>query len=223
MIKKAIKALLFIINLLRGIPAYLLVCLSGAKDIVCLETEEYLWTLEDCTSCNFFYCFNLLMNSNDIYRTQVQFRCSAKNTLCAHALGILYPGKKDMELIGDIGEGLVVFHGHGTVVGPHHLGKDFKVYQGVTVGRNPKPGQEICQPIIGDNVEVFANAIVAGGITIGDNVSIGAGAVVMKDVPANSVAYGNPCVIRPKRPEELVIPPKIYRFPQNQARLQEGK
>ena len=45
----------------------------------------------------------------------------------------------------------------------------------------------------------FANAVVAGGITIGDNVTIGAGAVAMKDVPADSVVLGNPCVIRPKQ------------------------
>lgn len=220
MVKKLIKAILFAINLLRGIPAYLLMCLCGAKELVCLETEEYLWTLEDCTSDNFFYCFNLLMNGNDIYRTQVQFRCSARNSLCARLIGVLYPGKKDLELIGDIGEGLVVFHGHGTVVGPHRLGKDFRVYQGVTVGRNPKPGQEICQPIIGDRVQIFANAVVAGGITIGDNVTIGAGAVVMKDVPANSVVYGNPCVIRPKKDWEMVIPERKYRFKVNKARLQ---
>ena len=46
----------------------------------------------------------------------------------------------------------------------------------------------------------FTNAVVAGGITIGDNVTIGAGAVVMKDVPANSIVMGNPCVIREKQP-----------------------
>ena len=32
-----------------------------------------------------------------------------------------------------------------------------------------------------------------GGVTIGDNVVIGAGAVVTKDIPANSLAVGNPC------------------------------
>ena len=42
-------------------------------------------------------------------------------------------------------------------------------YQGVTIGRNAKPGREINNPIIGDNVTVFTNAVVAGGITIGDN------------------------------------------------------
>ena len=94
----------------------------------------------------------------------------------------------------------MIYHGHGTVIAPCRIGKNFSVYQGVTIGRNAKPGREINNPIIGDNVTVFTNAVVAGGITIGDNVTIGAGAVVMKDVPANSIVMGNPCVIREKQP-----------------------
>ena len=105
-----------------------------------------------------------------------------------------------MEVLGEIGKGLVIYHGHGTVIAPYSIGKNFSVYQGVTIGRNAKPGREINNPIIGDNVTVFTNAVVAGGITIGDNVTIGAGAVVMKDVPANSIVMGNPCVIREKQP-----------------------
>ena len=35
------------------------------------------------------------------------------------------------------------------------------------------------------------------GVTIGDNAVIGAGSVVTRDIPANVLAYGNPCrVIR---------------------------
>jgi galactoside O-acetyltransferase len=40
--------------------------------------------------------------------------------------------------------------------------------------------------------------IVLPGVSIGDNSVIGAGSVVTKDIPANVVAYGNPCkVVRP--------------------------
>ena len=122
------------------------------------------------------------------------------STMCSYLVRLLYPPKKDMEVLGEIGEGLVIYHGHGTVIAPYRIGKNFSVYQGVTIGRNAKPGREINNPIIGDNVTIFTNAVVAGGITIGDNVTIGAGAVVMKDVPANSIVMGNPCVIREKQP-----------------------
>ena len=47
---------------------------------------------------------------------------------------------------------------------------------------------------------ILQSGVRTGGITIGDNVTIGAGAVVMKDVPANSIVMGNPCVIREKQP-----------------------
>lgn len=50
---------------------------------------------------------------------------------------------------------------------------------------------------IGKNCWLGAGVIVVPGVTIGENCVIGAGSVVTKDVPANSVAVGNPCrVIR---------------------------
>ena len=51
---------------------------------------------------------------------------------------------------------------------------------------------------IGKNCWIGAGALILPGVTIGDNTVIGAGSVVTKDIPANSVAVGNPCrVMRP--------------------------
>lgn len=47
--------------------------------------------------------------------------------------------------------------------------------------------------IIGNNVWISGSVTIIGGVTIGDNVVVGAGAVVTKDIPANSLAVGNPC------------------------------
>ncbi|MDL2266841.1 sugar O-acetyltransferase [Desulfovibrio sp. OttesenSCG-928-G15] len=56
---------------------------------------------------------------------------------------------------------------------------------------------EFGKPVsIGDNVWIGGQAIILPGVTIGDNVVIAAGAVVTKDVPSNSVAMGNPAVVR---------------------------
>lgn len=51
---------------------------------------------------------------------------------------------------------------------------------------------------IGDNCWLAANVTVCGGVTIGAGCIIGAGSVVTRDIPAGSLAAGNPCrVIRP--------------------------
>lgn len=48
---------------------------------------------------------------------------------------------------------------------------------------------------IGNNVWIGAGAVILPGVTIGDNTVIGAGSVVTKDIPANVVAFGNPCKV----------------------------
>ena len=48
---------------------------------------------------------------------------------------------------------------------------------------------------IGDNVWIGAGVQICPGVTIGDNSTIGAGSIVTKDIPANVLAYGNPCVV----------------------------
>lgn len=45
---------------------------------------------------------------------------------------------------------------------------------------------------IGDNVWIGDGAIVCKGVTIGANSIVGAGSVVVRDIPANAVAAGNP-------------------------------
>jgi maltose O-acetyltransferase len=46
---------------------------------------------------------------------------------------------------------------------------------------------------IGDNVWIGGGAIICPGVKIGKNTTIAAGSVVVKDIPENVVAAGNPC------------------------------
>ncbi|MDO5571046.1 MAG: sugar O-acetyltransferase [Bacteroidales bacterium] len=49
--------------------------------------------------------------------------------------------------------------------------------------------------IIGNNVWIGGNVIIMPGVTIGDNCVIGAGSIVTKDIPSNTMAFGNPCKV----------------------------
>lgn len=49
--------------------------------------------------------------------------------------------------------------------------------------------------VIGNNVWLGVNVVVMKGVTIGDNAIIGANSVVTKDIPANTIAVGNPCKV----------------------------
>lgn len=56
--------------------------------------------------------------------------------------------------------------------------------------------QKINKPIvIEDNVLIGARSIILKGVTIGARTVIGAGSVVVRDIPADCIAAGNPCKV----------------------------
>ena len=57
---------------------------------------------------------------------------------------------------------------------------------------------EWAEPVrIGNDVWIGGSTTILAGVTIGDRCTIGAGSVVTRDIPAGSLAVGNPCrVIR---------------------------
>lgn len=59
--------------------------------------------------------------------------------------------------------------------------------------RNGLKGREWAKPIsIGADCWIGGSVTVLPGVTIGEGCTVGAGSVVTKDIPARSVAVGNP-------------------------------
>ncbi len=91
----------------------------------------------------------------------------------------------------------------GTVIGAH---------VGITIGdrvkcgantlitdsnwhpEDPRSGKP-APVVIGNDVWLGVNAVILKGVTIGDHAVIGANAVVTRDIPAHTVAAGNPCKV----------------------------
>ncbi|MGL4293884.1 MAG: sugar O-acetyltransferase [Bacteroidales bacterium] len=48
---------------------------------------------------------------------------------------------------------------------------------------------------IGNDVWIGGNTTILPGVTIGDGAVVGAGSLVTKDIPARTLAFGNPCRI----------------------------
>ena len=64
--------------------------------------------------------------------------------------------------------------------------------------------REWAEPVtIGNNVWIGGSVTILPGVTIGDNVTIGAGSVVVKDIPSNVIAAGNPCRVISETPPNL--------------------
>ena len=94
-----------------------------------------------------------------------------------------------------IGEYFFIDHGTGVVIGETtEIGKNVKLYQGVTLGGTGKDTGKR-HPTIGNNVMIGAGAKVLGPLVIGDNSRIAAGAVVLSDIPSNSTAVGVPAKV----------------------------
>lgn len=94
-----------------------------------------------------------------------------------------------------IGEYFTIDHGTGVVIGETSIiGKNVKLYQGVTLGAKSFPLDEKGNPIKGiprhpileDDVIVYSNASILGRITIGKGAVIGGNIWVTQDVPAGA-------------------------------------
>lgn len=135
----------------------------------------------------------------------------------AHRLtGIdIHPGAR-------IGRSFFIDHGTGVVIGEtSEIGDNVKIYQGVTLGAlsfaKDARGRIIRgtkrHPTVGNNVTIYANAIVLGGNTvIGDGAVVGGSVFVTESVePGYQVSITPPVLkVRPPftLPNSKIVPPE---------------
>jgi serine O-acetyltransferase len=90
-----------------------------------------------------------------------------------------------------IGSGFKLPHATGIVIGDETvIGNNVQIYQNVTIGR--KSITQDGYPVIGDNVIIYAGAVIIGNITIGNNAIIGANSVLTQNVNPYEIFLGIP-------------------------------
>lgn len=96
----------------------------------------------------------------------------------------VYPPAQAIEIYvrEGIGDNFWINHNY-CVINAQSIGEKVWIDHGVTIGKDRKGNV----PVLGNNVMIYPNATIVGGVKIGDNVVIGAGSFVNFDVPENSV------------------------------------
>lgn len=100
-----------------------------------------------------------------------------------------------------LGDGLYMYHTGRVIINSHvKIGKNVTLSPGITIGKTiNKTTEKDESPTIGNRVWIGSNAVIVGDVTDGDNVLIAANSFITKDVPSNSVVFGNPAIIKEDR------------------------
>lgn len=101
----------------------------------------------------------------------------------------------DIHPAAKIGEGILLDHGTGVVIGETAVvGNRVSLMQGVTLGGT---GKEIGDrhPKVGQGALIGARATILGNIKIGEGAMIAAGSLVLKDVSPHSMMAGIPAKV----------------------------
>lgn len=124
--------------------------------------------------------------------------CELQRGVCLHAWG----GRIALADRVWLGPGAVIY-GHGgveigdaTLISMHCriLSSNHSI---PPIGIDIRSQADVLLPTrIGRDVWLGAGVTILGGVTIGDGCIVGAGSVVTKDLPAGSIAYGVPAIVK---------------------------
>ena len=134
-----------------------------------------------------FHAIALHRFAHACWRAQWRWLARFVSQLSRFLTGIeIHPG-------ATVGRRVFIDHGMGVVIGETaEIGDDCTIYQGVTLGGTSLTRGAKRHPTLERGVIVGAGAKVLGAFTVGAEAKIGSNAVVVKPVPADGTAVGNP-------------------------------
>ncbi len=155
---------------------------SGKSAIVLILSQQGLWAI-------IVYRINNAIYSSKLFKPL---------KIILLLIGLFF--QKLMEIItgislpysATIGSQFYIGHFGGIIINSKAvIGNNCNISQGVTIGiSGVREHRGI--PIIGNNVYIGANAVIAGNLHIGDNVVIGANSLVVDSVEPNVTVVGVP-------------------------------
>lgn len=104
-----------------------------------------------------------------------------------------------------VGRRVCLEHFGGMILVAQKIGDDVIIRQNTTFGINNLHTTQL-RPVIANNVEIGAGAVIIGAVHVGDHAVIGANAVVIRDVPASCVAVGVPARVLPNKELPISAP-----------------
>jgi serine O-acetyltransferase len=154
-----------------------------------LEFDPAAYSLEEVIlSYPGFLALTVHRLSHELYRRKVPMVPRMMGEYAHSRTGIdIHPG-------AEIGVPFFIDHGTGVVIGETTvIGKNVKVYQGVTLGAlavKKELAKQKRHPTIEDNVVIYAGSTILGGDTVvGNDSIIGGNTWITESVPAFSVVY----------------------------------
>jgi len=101
-----------------------------------------------------------------------------------------------------IGRNFRIAHPTGIIIGIATIMNDVTIFQNVTIGGSGKSSEKGSYPTIGNNVKIFAGAVIIGPIMVGDGATVAALSLVNRDVPAGWSAIGIPAQCKPPKEQK---------------------
>lgn len=166
-----------------------LICYATGGDKIIIDSDLHRLSRQLNVKLPLSFLLLYLLHNNSYYRSLFYYRIGPVKSMM---IGWYRPGNKyfSISYTTKIGKGVLIAHPYSTIINAESIGDNFSCIHLTTIGETSKG-----RPTIGNNVSLGASVTIIGNVHIGDNVIVGAGSVVVKDVPDNCIAAGNPAKV----------------------------